>query len=133
MVKNLPAKAGDMVSIPGSRRPSWRRKWQPTPVFLPGESPGQSVLAGYSPWGHKEPDTTEHTHAHTHTKRKRPQSSLSLFHVRTQQESSCLRARSSALSKTRPRWHPDLRNFVKINFGWLSHPACEFFCYGSPG
>ena len=37
----------------------WRRKRQPTPVFLPGESHGQRSLAGYSPWGHKEPDTTE--------------------------------------------------------------------------
>ena len=42
----------------------WRRKWQPTPVFLPGESHGQRSLAGYSPWGCKESDTieaTEHT------------------------------------------------------------------------
>ena len=31
----------------------WRRKWQPTPVFLPGRSPGQRSLAGCSPWGHK--------------------------------------------------------------------------------
>ena len=31
----------------------WRRKWQPTPVFLPGEFHGQRSLAGYSPWGHK--------------------------------------------------------------------------------
>ena len=38
---------------------SWRREWQPTPVFLPGESHGQRSLAGYSPWGHKESDTTE--------------------------------------------------------------------------
>ena len=37
----------------------WRRKWHPTPVFLPGESHGQSVLAGYSPWGRKESDRTE--------------------------------------------------------------------------
>ena len=37
----------------------WRRKWQPTPVFLPGESRGQRSLAGYSPWGHKELDVTE--------------------------------------------------------------------------
>ena len=36
---------------------SWRRKWQPTPVFLPGEFHGQRSLAGYGPWGHK--DTTE--------------------------------------------------------------------------
>ena len=32
---------------------TWRRKWQPTPVFLPGESHRQRSLAGYSPWGHK--------------------------------------------------------------------------------
>ena len=32
----------------------WRRAWQPTPVFLPGESHGQRSLAGYSPWGHTE-------------------------------------------------------------------------------
>ena len=31
----------------------WRRKWQPTPVFLPGESHGQRSLAGYSPWSHR--------------------------------------------------------------------------------
>ena len=37
----------------------WRRKWQPTPVFLTGESPGQRSLAGYSPWGRKLSDTME--------------------------------------------------------------------------
>ena len=37
----------------------WRRKWQPTPVFLPEESHGQRSLEGYSPWCHKESDTTE--------------------------------------------------------------------------
>ena len=37
----------------------WRRAWQPTPVLLPGEFHGQRSLAGYSPWGHKESDTTE--------------------------------------------------------------------------
>ena len=39
----------------------WRRKWQPTPVFLPGKFHGQRNLAGYSPWGCKEPDTIEQT------------------------------------------------------------------------
>ena len=38
---------------------SWRREWLPTPVFLPGESYGERSLVGYSPWGHKELDTTE--------------------------------------------------------------------------
>ena len=48
---------------------SWkgRRAWQPTPVFLPGESHGQRSLAGYSPRGHKESDTTEATE-HTYTR-----------------------------------------------------------------
>ena len=40
------------------------RKWQPTPVFLPGEFHGQKSLAGYSPWSCKKLDTTEHTHTH---------------------------------------------------------------------
>ena len=55
-VKNLPA--GDMSLIPGLKIP-WRRTWQPTPGFLPGESSGQRSLADYSPWGCKESDTTE--------------------------------------------------------------------------
>ena len=49
----------------------WRREWQPTLIFLPGEFQGQrSMVAGYSPWGHKELDRTEWlTHTHTHTQR----------------------------------------------------------------
>ena len=39
----------------------WRRKWQPTPVFLPGESHRRRSLGGCSPWGHTESDTTEVT------------------------------------------------------------------------
>ena len=39
----------------------WRRKWQPTPVFLPGESQGRGSLVGCRLWGHTEPDTTEAT------------------------------------------------------------------------
>ena len=41
VVKNPPAKAGDAGLIPGSGRIPWRRKWQPTPVSLPGESHGR--------------------------------------------------------------------------------------------
>ena len=45
---------------------SWRRAWQPTPVFLPGESHGQRSLVGCIPRGQKELDMTEATeHAHT--------------------------------------------------------------------
>ena len=50
---------------PWVRNIHWRRKWQPTPVCLPGKSHGQGSLVGYSPWGHKESDTTEYSHIHT--------------------------------------------------------------------
>ena len=51
----------NLQKIRGGQAEFWRRKWQPTPVFLPGEFHGQRSLVGYSPWGHKESDTTEVT------------------------------------------------------------------------
>ena len=42
----------------------WEREWLPTPVFLLGKFHGQRRLAGYSPWGRKELDTTEQLHLH---------------------------------------------------------------------
>ena len=69
--KDTAFSAGDPGSIPGSGR-SWRRKWQPTPVFLPGESHGERSLVGYNPWGHKESDTTERLHFHFHNRFKFP-------------------------------------------------------------
>ena len=62
VVKNLSASAGDLRDvgpIPVLGMIPWRRAWQPTPVFLPGESHGQRSLMGYSPGGHKESDTTD--------------------------------------------------------------------------
>ena len=50
--------------IPWVRKIPWRRKWQSTPVLLPGTSHGQRSLEGYSPWGRKELDTTERLHVH---------------------------------------------------------------------
>ena len=58
VVKNLPANAGNARDMDGFnlwvRKIPWRRKWQPTPGFLPRESHGWRSLMGYSPWGHKE-------------------------------------------------------------------------------
>ena len=59
--KKLTCNRGDLVD-PWVRRILWRRKCQPTPVFLPGESHGQRSLVGYSPWGCKELDMTEQAH-----------------------------------------------------------------------
>ena len=47
---------------PCVRKIPCRRKWHPTPVSLPGKFHGQRSLAGYSPWGRKESDTTERLH-----------------------------------------------------------------------
>ena len=49
---------------PWVRKIPWRRKWQPTPVFLPGEFHGQRSLVGYSPRGFKESDRTERLSTH---------------------------------------------------------------------
>ena len=63
VVKNPPANAGDMRLRfdPWVRKIPWRKAWQPTPVFLPGESHGQRSLVGYSSRGCKKSDTSEVT------------------------------------------------------------------------
>ena len=74
--KNLPAKAGEPTCQ--SRRLGkhefnpwvgnilWSRKWQPTLAFLPGKFHGQTSLVDYSPWGHKESNTTLWLSMHNH-------------------------------------------------------------------
>ena len=56
----------------------WRRKWQPTPVFLLGESQGRGSLVGCRLWGRTESDTTEVTDTHTH---KHARAATSLGHL----------------------------------------------------
>ena len=62
MVKRLPT-AQKTGFDPWVEKIPWRRKWQPTPVFMPGKTHGQRNLVGYSPWGRKESDTTEQIHS----------------------------------------------------------------------
>ena len=71
---SFPGGSVDKETACNARRPGldpwvgkipWRRKWQPTPVSLPGEFHGQRSLAGYSPWGFKESDMTEQLNQHT--------------------------------------------------------------------
>ena len=59
------------VFDPWVRKIPCRRIRQPTPVFLPGKSQGQRSWVGYSPWGHKELDKTEHTHTQGYIKNKK--------------------------------------------------------------
>ena len=61
VAKNPPAKVGDSGDSgfdPWVGKIPWRRKWQPTPVLLPGESQGQRSLVGHSPEGCTELDMT---------------------------------------------------------------------------
>ena len=70
MIKNLPANTGGETDVSSSGfnpwlgNIPWRRKWQTTPVLLPGKSHGQRSLAGYSPGGCKQSDMTERLHFH---------------------------------------------------------------------
>ena len=67
VVKNLFASAGDVrnMGLTLCSKIPWRRKWQPTPAFLPGESHGQRSLAGYSPWVAKSQTLQLSMHAYT--------------------------------------------------------------------
>ena len=58
MVKNLP-EMQETQGDPWVGNIPWKREWQPTPEFLPGEFPRQRSLVGYHLWGLKESDTTE--------------------------------------------------------------------------
>ena len=61
VVKNPPAmqETHERGFDPWVGKIPWSRKWKLAPVFLPGKSLGQGSLVGYSPWGHKELDTTK--------------------------------------------------------------------------
>ena len=59
MVKKFACNAGDPGFNPEVMQTPWRREWQPTSVFLPGDFHEQKNLAGYSPWGPKELDMAE--------------------------------------------------------------------------
>ena len=84
----------------------WRRKWQPTPVFLPGKSHGRWSLVGYCPWGCKESDITEQLHFRRHIKKQR-------------QQSLCWQR--SVMSKIWfLKWQPTLVLLPRKSHGWRS-------------
>ena len=89
IVKCLPATLETWVRSPGWEDPQ-RRKWQPTPVLLPGKFHGQS-LVGNSPWGCKESDTTERLYLLTHLIKYMKRCSTSLVIVVAIQSQSCVR------------------------------------------
>ena len=82
MVENLPANAGDSRDAcgfdPWVGKIPWRRKWQPTPVFLPEESHGQKSLVVYSPWGCKETRLSDWVHMRREKEARRERVVISL-------------------------------------------------------
>ena len=100
---------GDSDSIPGSGRFPWRREWQPTPVFLPGELHGQRSLAGYSPWvcrvGHDW--ATKHSIAHV------SMMSVIFFPLLTM-PAPLTWSLSPTVPLTEPTWLPFLSSSVSI-------------------
>ena len=96
----------------------WRRKWQPTPVFLPGKSQGQRSLAGYGSWDHKESDMTW-VRAHTHTKY-----SFKFGVAKIQQNFLS----SEAISKMATRWKSHYKNVTGNAFIFLRVCLCVCVC-----
>ena len=96
-----------------------RRKWQPTPVFLPGKLLGQKSLVGYSPWDHKELDTTEHTwaHAHTHT------------HTNTHTQDLSSQTRDGACVPCTVRWILNGRRITEVLFFFFPSPLPTLFFF----
>ena len=135
LVKHLPGNAGDASK---GALISWRREWQPTPVYLPGKFYGQGSLVSYSAWDYKESDTTKHTHTPTHPHpHTHPHCS---HHVQARAVSSlqavCSRHKSKSKSRTiacsllQNTWTVLFMSFI-INFslGYDSHFL--FICMSS--
>ena len=96
----------------------WRRKWQPAPVFVPGESYGRRNLAGCSPWGRKELDMT----AQLSTQRTRPYLSRSTHTPRSSagKESACNAGDPGSI----PGWgsSPGEGNGYPLQYSGLENP-----------
>ena len=80
-----------------------RRTWQPTPVFLPRECQGQRSLAGYSPWGHKESDTTFTFYFHALEKEMATHSSVLAWRIPWTEKPGGLQSMGSLESDTTER------------------------------
>ena len=121
VVKNLPAMQETWVGkIP------WRRKWQPTPVFLPGKSHQQRSLVGSRPWVYKELDTTRWLNDNKNTSHKMYCFSRFPGHVVEQPWLSSSRPVSSHPATPHSPLHPCLRQPLIF---FLSPWICLFWIF----
>ena len=116
-VKNPPANAGGAGLIPDSQIP-WRRAWQSTPVFLPGESHQQKSLAGDSHWSHTELDMTYRLNNNPHMPQTPLWTTIQLPEYR----------RVGSKGGKNPGHLPKKRH-VCTTFILPSHPICNYFSF----
>ena len=105
----------------------WRREGLPTPVFLPGEFHGQRNLVGYSPWGHKELDTTEWLSFHF-TLIDDSEHVLSSFYLLSTALSSVCNSSFTATSQQIWAWHyyhPQLYQKFAQGYSLMATPALQ--------
>ena len=107
---------------PWVRKIPWRRKWQLTPVFLPGKSHGQRSLVGYSPWGQKESHGVENTHIHI--LRAEPPSSEQKYQSRDRHTQHSHRHLIQILPLTHTHTHTQL-DALEGTSGW----KCPHICF----
>ena len=119
MVKNLPvneARGKRCKFSPWVGKISWRRKWQPIPIFLPGESHGQRSLVGYSLWDHKKSDITEQLSTHSNRNLDCWLDSSFLLWAHSDVNSPL----STALAASHWFWH--------VCFCFIKEMCCLIFC-----
>ena len=108
------------------RKMPWRRAWKPIPVFLPGKIHGQRSLAGYSPQGQKESDTTE-ANKHAYTKPRNP----SVSSVRGKSKTKCPKVKRKRIAMTYHKCYKHARVIgVLFSYTQISFCLCYFWWAG---
>ena len=104
---------------PWVRKIPWWRKWQPITVFLPGNFHRERSLSGYSPWGHKDLDTTERL-SHTHGSR------LYLWPLPQGKKQT---TKQTSVCRLRQRWRLSLQVFFFSSFYWIIFSLWDNFLF----
>ena len=125
--KNLPANAGDVGSSPGLERPPGEGNGKPTPVFLPGKFHEQRSLAGYSPRGPKESDTTERLSTHAQSHPACGGDRVNCYHLHVDSKTSV----GATLSMSSSSWTVPSPFTLSLRFCFLAvYPAEDTECSG---
>ena len=101
----------------------WRRKWQPTPVVLPGKSHGQRSLAGYSPWSYRELDITEQLNNNNNEVKLNPYSCPFLVSLRMERPEAMLLLEHKL--NTKRKLYSSRCRSEGVQSNWSKCPLCS--------